>query len=157
LLHRIKNKRYPSYNKLKKYISEKTLKTLALLVWYIGFVALSLKSYKLFNEAYTINNNLTYLIIFLLSLLKTKYIFTHSCQKNLQRIEALENPKIWQFYRTGFFLFLIGVISLGGFLSHEASGNYYFLISVGVVDMALALALFFSGFQFFHSFTTYLD
>ena len=133
---------------------KKTLKTLALLVWYIGFVALSLKSYKLFNEAYTINNNLTYLITFLLlgfllSLLKTKYIFTHSCQKNLQRIEALKNPKIWQFYRTGFFLFLIGVISLGGFLSHEASGNYYFLISVGVVDMALALALFFQDFNFF--------
>ena len=135
---------------------KKTLKTLALLVWYIGFVALSLKSYKLFNEAYTINNNLTYLITFLLlgfllSLLKTKYIFTHSCQKNLQRIEALKNPKIWQFYRAGFFLFLIGVISLGAFLSRMASGDYYFLVTVGMVDMALALALFFSGFEFFRS------
>jgi hypothetical protein len=135
---------------------KKTLKNLALLVWYIGFIALSLKSYRLFNEAYTINNNLTYLIVFillgfLLSLLKTKYIFTHSCKKNLQRIEQLEHPKIWQFYRVGFFIFLIGVISLGAFLSHQASGNYYFLVSVAVVDMALALALFFSGFEFFRS------
>ena len=135
---------------------KKTLKTLALLVWYIGFIALSLKSYKLFNEAYTINNNLTYLIIllllgFLLSLLKTKYIFKKSCQKNILRIEELENPKIWQFYRIGFFIFLIGVIFLGAFLSHKASGNYYFLVLVGVVDMALALALFFSGFEFFRS------
>jgi hypothetical protein len=135
---------------------KKTLKNLALLVWYIGFIALSLKSYRLFNEAYTINNNLTYLIVFillgfLLSLLKTKYIFTHSCKNNLQRIEQLEHPKIWQFYRVGFFIFLIGVISLGAFLSHQASGNYYFLVSVAVVDMALALALFFSGFEFFRS------
>jgi len=135
---------------------KKTLKTLALFVWYIGFIALSLKSYKLFNEAYTINNNLTYLIPFLLlgfllSLLKTKYIFIKSCQSNLQRIEQLKNPKIWQFYRVGFFLFLVGVISLGAFLSHKASGDYYFLVSVGVVDMALALALFFSGFEFFRS------
>ncbi len=133
---------------------KKTLKTLALLVWYIGFIALSLKSYKLFNEAYTINNNLTYLIVFLLlgfilSLLKTKYIFRKSCQRNLERIEQLKNPKIWQFYRVGFFIFLIGVISLGAFLSHQASGNYYFLVSVGMIDMALALALFFSSFEFF--------
>ena len=131
-------------------------KTLALLVWYISFIALSLKSYKLFNEAYNINNNLTYLITFLLlgfllSLLKIKYIFTPSCQKNLQRIEGLENPKIWQFYRVGFFIFLVGVISLGAFLSRMASGDYYFLVTVGVVDMALALALFFSGFEFFRS------
>ena len=134
---------------------KKTLKTLALLVWYIGFVALSLKSYKLFNEAYTLNNNLTYLITFLvlgflLSLLKTKYIFIKSCQRNLQRIEKLENPKIWQFYKIHFFLFLIVVISLGASLSHMASGEYYFLIIVAIIDMALALALFFSGFQFFN-------
>lgn len=127
-----------------------------MLVWYIGFIALSLKSYKLFDEAYTINSNLTYLITFLLlgfllSLLKTKYIFIDSCQKNLQRIEQLEKPKVWQFYRVGFFIFLVGVISLGAFLSHKASGDYYFLISVAIIDMALALALFFSGFEFFRS------
>ena len=139
---------------------KKTLKILALLVWYIGFIALSLKSYKLFAEAYTIDSNLYYLIFFLLmgfllSLLKTKYIFIKSCQKNLQRIEQLKEPKIWQFYRVGFFLFLVGVISLGAFLSHKASGDYYFLISVGVVDMALALALFFSGFEFFKNIQYY--
>jgi len=139
---------------------KKTLKNLAMLVWYIGFIALSVKSYKLFAEAYTIDSNLYYLIFFLLmgfllSLLKTKYIFIKSCQKNLQRIEQLKEPKIWQFYRVGFFLFLVGVISLGAFLSHKASGDYYFLISVGVVDMALALALFFSGFEFFKNIQYY--
>jgi len=125
-------------------------------IWYIGFIMLSLKSYKLFFEAYTINSNITYLLLFLLigfllSLLKTKYIFIKSCKKNLERIEQLKKPRIWQFYRTEFFVFLLFVISLGAFLSHIASGDYYFLMLVGIIDMALALALFFSSFQFFHS------
>jgi hypothetical protein len=137
---------------------KKILKLLAMVVWYIGFVALSLKSYKLFVEAYSINTNLSYLILFLvlgflLSLLKTKYFFIKSCQKNLLRIDSLESPKIWQFYRLGFFIFLIIVISLGAFLSHIASGNYFFLASVGIIDMALALALLFSSFEFYKNMT----
>jgi hypothetical protein len=137
---------------------KKVLKLLAMVVWYIGFVALSLKSYKLFVEAYSINTNLSYLILFLvlgflLSLLKTKYIFIKSCQKNLLRIDSLESPKIWQFYRLGFFIFLIIVISLGAFLSHIALGNYFFLASVGIIDMALALALLFSSFEFYKNMT----
>jgi hypothetical protein len=137
---------------------KKILKLLAMVVWYIGFVALSLKSYKLFVEAYSINNNLSYLtsfllLGFLLSLLKTKYIFIKSCQKNLLRIDSLESPKIWQFYRLGFFIFLMIVISLGAFLSHIASGNYFFLASVGIIDMALALALLFSSFEFYKNMT----
>jgi hypothetical protein len=131
-----------------------TLKILAMLVWYIGFIALALKSYALFAEAYTIDSNLYLLMVILLaglllSLLKTRYIFAPACRKNLARIEALAHPRIWQFYRAGFFLFLAGVISLGAWLSHMAAGDYAFLVSVGVVDMALSLALFFSGFVFF--------
>ena len=127
---------------------------LAMLVWYIGFIALALKSYALFAEAYTIDSNLYLLVAILLaglllSLLKTRYIFVPACRKNLARIEALDQPRIWQFYRVGFFLFLAGVISLGAWLSRMAAGDYAFLVSVGVVDMALSLALFFSGFVFF--------
>jgi hypothetical protein len=133
---------------------KKILKLLAILVWYIGVVALSIKSYKLFFQAYSINSNITYLALVLLigvllSLLKTKYIFIKSCKKNLQRIDSLKNPKIWNFYRFRFILFLIAVILLGTWLSHLASGNYIFLLIVGVVDMALALALLFSSYIFF--------
>lgn len=133
---------------------KRALKRLAMVVWYVGFIALSLKSYALFAEAYSIDNTVYKLIALLtlgllLSLLKTKYIFTKACRTNLARIEALEHPKIWQFYRIGFFLFLAIVISLGAWLSRMSSGDYTLLVSVGVVDMALALALFFSGFVFF--------
>jgi len=140
-----------------------TLKILSAVVWYIGFIALSLKSYRLCVEAYALDDDLINLLFFLmmgflLGLIKTKYIFIKSCKKNLERIEGLENPKIWQFYRVGFFIFLAVVITLGAFLSRRASGDYWLLMSVGVVDMALALALFFSGFLFFvgrNAHTTY--
>ena len=133
---------------------KKTLIYLAMLIWYIGFVALALKSYALFSNAYTIDASLgkltvLLLLALLLALLKNRYIFTPACQKNLDRIEALVEPKIWQFYRVGFFLFLAMVISLGAWLSRMAEGEYVFLVSVGVIDMALSLALFFSGFVFF--------
>jgi uncharacterized membrane protein YukC len=132
---------------------KKVLKTLASIVWYIGFIALSFKSYRLFSEAYLIDANVWYIIMFLtigvlLALVKTKYIFVHSYNRNLARIEALEHPKIWQFYRVGFFIFLAVVISLGAFLSRMASGDYWFLVAVGVVDMALALALLIAGFEY---------
>ncbi len=132
----------------------RALRLLAMLVWYVGFVALAIKSYRLFSQAYQIDSDIYKLIgfmllAFVLSLLKTRYIFTKSCRNNLSRIDALENPRIWQFYRVGFFIFLLIVISLGAWLSRMASGDYYFLVSVGVVDMALSLALLFSSYVFF--------
>ncbi len=133
-------------------VSRKVLKYLAMIVWYIGFIMLSIKSYALFEEAYDINSNLLYISSFLvvglvLGLVKTKYIFIPACLKNLKRIDSLENPKLWQFYRIPFFLFLFSMITLGAYLSHLAQGNYIFLVSVGIVDMALAIALLYSGFK----------
>ena len=130
------------------------LKLLAMSVWYIGSIALFVKSYKLFKEAYIINSEILYIVTFLLialvlSLVKIKYIFIKSCRKNLDRIDSLQNPKIWQFYKAGFFVFLVAVISLGAMLSYLAKGDYYFLLIVASIDLALALALFVSGFLFF--------
>lgn len=107
-----------------------------------------------FEEAYQIESDprkMAGLITlgFVLSLLKTKYIFVPACRRNLKRIASLAHPRIWEFYRPGFFLFLITMISLGAWLSRMAAGNYLFLISVDVIDMALSLALLFSGFVFF--------
>lgn len=73
------------------------------MVWYGGFVALAMKAYKLFAEAYSIDNALEKLLLalvggVLIGLLKTKYIFIRSCQKNLKRIASLADPKIWEFY-----------------------------------------------------------
>ena len=134
-------------------VEKKTLKLLAAFVWYTGFIALSIKAALLFFKAYTLDNNL---LLFLAILIftafiiyfKVKYIFSKVCQKNLERISLLDSPKLWQFYRVRFFIFLITMILLGAFLSKLAEGNYWSLIAVGVVDLSVGLSLFFSGFIF---------
>ena len=61
---------------------------------------------------------------------------------------ALSEPKIWQFYRTGFLLFLAAMIIIGSTLSRMAHGNYPFLIAMVIVDFSLATALFGSSYVF---------
>lgn len=134
-------------------VTRGTLKFLAAIIWYSGFIALAFKSYTLFAEAYGLNADFFLLglmicLALLLGVLKTKYIFIRSCKKNLKRIGNLEEPKIWQFYRIRFFIFLVSMITLGAYLSHAAHGHYWFVISVGVIDMALALALLLSSYLF---------
>jgi len=134
-------------------VEKRTLKLLAAFVWYTGFMALVIKATLLFVEAYTLNDNALLFITVLLftSLLiyfKVKYIFSKVCKKNLKRIDALTKPKLWEFYRIRFFIFLITMIILGAFLSRMAEGNYWFLMGVGVIDSSVGLSLFFSGFLF---------
>ncbi len=126
--------------------SKKTLNILASTVWYTGIIALSLKSFFLLQAANDINPNLIYIGFCLLTALiigaiKTKYIFIGLCMKNLNRISFLNNPKIWQFYRPQFFIFLISMILLGSYLSKLAQGNYIMLISMAIIELSIATAL----------------
>jgi len=77
--------------------------------------------------------------------LKAKFLFTKSCRKNLDRIKNLENPKIWQFFRPGFFGFLAFMILAGTSLSRMAHNNYPFLINVAVLDLSISTALIVSS------------
>ena len=137
-------------------VEKSTLKVLAGAVWYTGFLALLIKSLKLFTEAYSIKSDTLTLILillftFILVWVKTKYIFIKTCKKNLKRIETLEEPKIWEFYRVRFFIFLVSMITLGAYLSKISQGDYWFLMGVGVLDMSVGLSLFFSSFVFWRS------
>jgi len=134
-------------------VKKQTLKKLAGFVWYTGFLALFIKALKLFTEAYALDNNLLtlcwiFLFTALLVILKTKYIFIRTCRKNLVRIESLKEPKIWEFYRVRFFIFLITMMVLGAYLSRISHGNYWFLMGIGVLDMSVGLSLLFSSFLF---------
>ena len=80
--------------------------------------------------------------------LKAKYLFSKSCRKNLDRIAALERPKLWQFFRPGFFVMLTVMILAGATLSRLAHNNYPFLIGVGALDLSLATALLGSSYVF---------
>lgn len=133
--------------------SKNLLKYLAATVWYIGAFALFFKGFSLLIEASESikNRNIIFwsvIFAFLIGVLKTKYIFKKSCIKNLKRIDALKEPKIWQFYKPSFFLFLAFVIFLGSYLSHISHGIFWLLIAVGTLDLALSFALFFSSIAF---------
>ena len=68
-------------------------------------------------------------------------LFRRSCRKNLARIAALQNPKIWQFYRPGFFVALALMIATGSILSRLAHGHHIFLLVVATLDLHIGTAL----------------
>ena len=80
--------------------------------------------------------------------IKAKYLFTKICIKNLNRIDALKKPKLWEFYRVRFFIFLITMIVLGNFISRHAHGNYSMLVTMALIEISLATALLGSSFCF---------
>ncbi len=126
--------------------SANTIKLIAAIIWLAGSVILMLKSSSLLIQANNLNPDLPWVWITLLTgliigAIKTKYLFTRLCYKNLRRIEALHHPKPWQCYRPHFFIFLFLMVTLGAYLSRIAQGSYYLLLSVAVVDLSIATAL----------------
>lgn len=75
-------------------------------------------------------------------------LFAGVCRKNLARIGLLIEPKVWQFFRPRFFIFLALMIALGASLSAMSHGNYAFLLCVGGLDLCLAAALLGSSYVF---------
>ena len=129
------------------------LKLLAAALWYSGGIILFFKGLSLLMEADSLNPDshwlwLAILIGIFIGLLKIVFIFRKVCRKNLMRIYALPEPKIWQFYRTGFYIFLTCMIILGSSLSYAAQGNFSFLIGMAVLDFSLAVALLGSSYVF---------
>jgi len=127
-------------------VSPKTLKLLAFITWITGGVVLFVKGYALFAEAAGLRpgaelNSLPFLIAVPVGGLKARYLFLLACRKNLDRIDALSDPRPWQFFRPGFLIFLLTMITLGAWLSRWASGNYAALLTVSSVDLTLSVAL----------------
>ncbi|WP_177418756.1 hypothetical protein [endosymbiont of Lamellibrachia barhami] len=130
--------------------SSLTLKRLAALVWYIGVVVLLIKSTGLFLEAGRSGAGQLWVMLAVLSGLvigwiKAKYLFIKVCNRNLERINGLKQPMLWQFYRPRFFVFLGLMVSLGAYLSRLAQGDYPMLIALAVVELSIATALFVSS------------
>ncbi len=128
------------------YSSRRLLRLLASLVWYSGAIVLSFKSSRLLIEAHNISPDLLWIWLavlggFMIGAIKARYLFKRLCIKNLKRIDALKNPRLWQFYRTGFFFFLLAMIILGSFISQLAHGNYPMLITMATIEVSLATAL----------------
>ena len=134
-------------------VSGSSLKVLAAVVWYIGGMALLLKGGSLLVEAAALKPGGSWPWMaagggLLIGGLKAKFLFARSCRNNLDRISALDRPRLWQFYSPGFFLALAVMILTGATLSRMAHGNYLFLIGVAALDLAIAMALLGSSYIF---------
>jgi hypothetical protein len=131
-------------------VSKRTLKILAAIVWYVGGVVLLAKGLSLLSEANELQPGRYWLPLavasgLLIGGLKSRYLFGKACRKNLARIDVLDGPRIWEFYRPWFFLFLTLMILVGVTLTRLAHGNYPFLIAVAALDFSLATALLVSS------------
>lgn len=123
------------------------------MVWYTGVAVLIVKSGGLFLEASREGVNHLYLLMAVLcgiviGMIKAKYLFYHIGKKNLERISLLTNPKLWQFYRKRFFVFLLLMIGSGEYLSGVAYGQNMALIALAVLELSIAVALFLSSYVF---------
>ena len=135
---------------MRTSIDQNTLRLVAGAIWLSGAIVLLVKGTSLLLQAAVLwpDYHWTWLAIpagLLIGGIKTELIFEKACRRNLDRITELGEPKIWQAYRPGFYLFLAAMIVLGGALSNLAQGNYGGLAAMAVLDFSLATALLGSG------------
>ena len=133
--------------------TKKTLLYLAAIVWYTGGFMLFLSGLELILQARELKAGGIWPWIFItlgigLGVFQALYVFNVSCRKNLQRINKLENPRLWQFFRPGFFLALAVMITSGVLLDHFSQGHYFFMLIVAGVDFALTISLLGSSYIF---------
>lgn len=79
---------------------------------------------------------------------KVLFMYNRFCRRNLDRIAALEQPRLWQFFRPGFFVFLAAMIALGLTMSRLALDSFGMLVFVVALDFSLATGLLGSMPQF---------
>ncbi len=122
------------------------------LVWYAGAFALITKAGQLLVSANALGpDNWVWAAAGLgiaIGTIKAVVLFNKSCRKNLNRINSLDQPRIWEFFRPRFFFFLALMIAAGGTMSQMAAGHYKWLICVGILDLSIGTALMISSRQF---------
>jgi len=142
------------------HASTRSLVILSALFWYGGGLVLLLKGVSLVLEARCLTPGdfwpgLVLVSGIVIGAIKARFLFSRSCRKNLLRINTLAQPKWWQFFRPGFFVFLILMIAAGATLSRLSHGNYLFLLAVALLDVSVAIGLIGSSYVFwgnFHAF-----
>lgn len=81
-------------------------------------------------------------------LLRGRTMFLHACRRNLRRIEGLDDPRVWQFFRPGFFAALALMIAAGALLAWLAGTGYWAQVVVGGLELVVATALVTSSVAF---------
>ncbi len=123
------------------------------LVWYTGAFALIAKAGQLLVSANALGPEKIWVWVgaglgIAIGTIKASVLFNKSCRRNLNRINSLDRPRIWEFFRPGFFFFLALMITAGGAMSQMAAGHYKWLICVAILDLSIGTALMISSRQF---------
>jgi hypothetical protein len=127
-------------------VSQRTILITAAIIWYGGGISLLFKGGALIKNGYAIDPQSiwTYLAPILgimIGLLKGRFLFSKSCEKNISRIKTLSDPRLRQCFRPGMLIFLAIIIPTGAWMSRAAAGNFTFLCLVGALDLSIACAL----------------
>ncbi len=133
--------------------SKKNLIILSAVVWYLGGFILLRSGFDLLQQSIAIRpgEQWPWILIglgIILGIFQAFYIFNRNCRNNIQRINQLDDPRIWQFFRPGFFLALGLMITSGVLLDHYSQGRYFFLLAVAALDIALSISLLGSSYIF---------
>lgn len=83
--------------------------------------------------------------------LRGRTLFLRACRRNLLRINGLEEPRLWQFFRPGFFAALALMIAGGAVLARLARTGYWGGVVVGALELVIATALLTSSVAFWES------
>ncbi len=117
-------------------VSQRTLMITAAIIWYGGGISLLFKGGALIKNVYAIDTQsiwayLAPILGIMIGLLKGRFLFSKSCEKNINRIKALSNPRIWQCFRPGVLIFLAIIIPTGAWMSRAAAGNLHVSVPGG--------------------------
>lgn len=123
---------------------------LAAIVWFAGVLILLFKSSGMFIEAVGIGAPVSLTIGAVavglaVGAVKAKFLFVRICRKNIHRIYALKAPKVWQFYRIRFFIFLFLMVSFGNWAYHASKNNFGLLLGLAVLELSISTALLLSA------------
>lgn len=133
-------------------VPRSVLKVLAAATWYIGGAVLLYKGSGYLAAAAGSGPDWPPVAAGLagaaVGVLRGRTLFLRVCRRNLRRIEALEDPRIWQFFRPGFFLALAVMVAAGVALAWLARTGYWGSVVVGGLELVIALALLTSSVAF---------
>ena len=129
------------------------LKWLSAAVWYVGAGMLLWKGTgRLLDAAAGLGSVQWPVTVGLLAMglgvVQGRTVFRRSCIRNLRRIRSLESPRLWQFFRPGFFLALAAMIGGAVVLSLLADRGPVVALAVAGVDWLIGFSLLVSSFTF---------
>ena len=133
-------------------VSHGVLKGLAATTWYVGGGVLLYKASGYLLVAGATGSIVPAAISALLGItvgvLRGRTMFLRACRRNLGRIDALQAPRIWQFFRPGFFAALALMIAGGALLAWLSGTGYWGAVVVGGLELIIATALLTSSVAF---------